>query len=121
MADDDRAVAEFVRRALAHHGHDVTVVEDGLAALHALETADPFELLLTDIVMPQMDGIALALKVARDYPNLRVLLMSGYAAERQRAHNLDVLIQRVIPKPFTLQELIKVVDEVLAKPNTAAN
>jgi hypothetical protein len=46
--------------------------------------------------------------------------MSGYAAERQRAHNLDVLIQRVISKPFTLQELVRVVDEVLAKPNTAS-
>lgn len=121
VADDDRAVAEFVRRALVHHGHDVTLVEDGLAALHSLQTADPYDLLLTDIVMPQMDGIALALKVARDHPNLRVLLMSGYAAERQRAHNLDVLIQRVISKPFTLQELVKVVDEVLAKPNTAGS
>jgi two-component system, cell cycle response regulator CpdR len=119
VADDDRAVAEFVRRALAHHGHDVAVVEDGIAALHALQTSDPFDLLLTDIVMPGMDGIALALKVARDYPQLRVLLMSGYAAERQRAHNLDVLIQRVISKPFTLQELVRVVDEVLAKPNTS--
>ncbi|MGE5537472.1 MAG: response regulator [Gemmatimonas sp.] len=116
VADDDRAVAEFVRRALAHHGHEVVVVEDGLQALHALETNDAFELLLTDIVMPGMDGIALALKVAKDYPGLRVLLMSGYAAERQRAHNLDVLIQRVIPKPFTLQELIRVVDESLAAP-----
>jgi two-component system cell cycle response regulator CpdR len=119
VADDDRAVAEFVRRALVHHGHDVTVVEDGLAALHALHTSPPFDLLLTDIVMPGMDGIALALKVARDYPGLRVLLMSGYAAERQRAHNLDVLIQRVISKPFTLQVLVRVVDEVLAKSNTA--
>jgi CheY-like chemotaxis protein len=120
VADDDRAVAEFVRRALVHHNHDVTVVEDGIAALHALQASDPFDLLLTDIVMPGMDGIALALKVARDYPGLRVLLMSGYAAERQRAHNLDVLIQRVISKPFTLQELVRVVEEVLGKPNTPA-
>jgi CheY-like chemotaxis protein len=115
VADDDRAVGEFVRRALSHHGHDVTLVEDGIAALHALETQDPFALLLTDIVMPGMDGIALALKVARDYPELKVLLMSGYAAERQRAHNLDVLIQRVISKPFTLLELVRVVDEALAQ------
>ncbi|HTI86278.1 MAG TPA: response regulator [Alphaproteobacteria bacterium] len=116
VADDDRAVAEFVRRALTHHGHEVVVVEDGLQALHALQTNGEFELLLTDIVMPGMDGIALALKVARDYPDLKVLLMSGYAAERQRAHNLDVIIQRVIPKPFTLQELMRVVGESLATP-----
>jgi len=118
VADDDRAVGEFVRRALVHHGHQVTLVEDGLAALHALETQDPFELLLTDIVMPGMDGIALALKVARDRPELKVLLMSGYDAERQRAHNLDVLIQRVISKPFTLQQLVRVVDESLATAKT---
>lgn len=112
LAEDERAVREFVRRALENRGHQVTMVEDGIEALSALGGAD-YDLLLTDIVMPGMDGIALALKVARERPGLRILLMSGYAAERQRAHNLDELIHRVIPKPFTLREICDAVDDTL--------
>jgi CheY-like chemotaxis protein len=63
--------------------------------------------------MPGMDGIALALKVARDNPDLPILLMSGYALERQRAHNLDALIHEVVPKPFTLREIVDAVAKVL--------
>lgn len=114
VAEDERAVREFVRRALENRGHRVTMVEDGIEALTALGVAD-YDLLLTDIVMPGMDGIALALKVAREKPDLRILLMSGYAAERQRAHNLEELIHRVIPKPFTLREICDAVDDALAE------
>ncbi len=113
VAEDERAVREFVRRALAHEGHDVTLAEDGLDALDALRDGD-FDLLLTDIVMPGMDGIALALKVARDRPDMKILLMSGFAAERQRAHNLDELIHRVIAKPFTLRDICAAVADTLA-------
>ncbi len=64
IAEDDQAVQSFVCRALAHEGHGVTAVDDGLQALEALAKAE-FDLLITDIVMPGLDGIALALKVAR--------------------------------------------------------
>ncbi|MCH8155412.1 MAG: response regulator, partial [Proteobacteria bacterium] len=69
---------------------------------------------ITDIVMPGLDGIALALKVARDRPNLPILMMTGYSAERQRAHNLEELICRVITKPFNLEQICKAAEEVLA-------
>lgn len=113
LAEDDRAVREFVSRALRQDGHDITAVSDGQQALNALEKGR-FDMLLADIVMPQLDGIALALKAAKDYPDLPVLLMTGYAAERQRAHNLDALIQDVISKPFTLDEIRKAVRKILA-------
>jgi CheY-like chemotaxis protein len=113
VAEDDGAVRAFVARALARQGHDVTAVEDASQALAALAEGE-FDLLLTDIVMPGMDGIALALKVAKSHPRLPVVLMSGYAAERQRAHNLETLIRRVIAKPFTLKEICAVVRESLA-------
>ena len=74
-------------------------------------------MMLVDIVMPQLDGIALALKASKDYPDLPVLLMTGYAAERQRAHNLDALIHDVISKPFTLTEICETVKRIT---NTAA-
>jgi CheY-like chemotaxis protein len=109
-----------VSRALAHGGHEVATVNDGLEALGVLDGED-FDLLVTDIVMPNLDGIALALKVAKEYPQMPVLLMTGYAAERQRAHNLDVLIHDVITKPFTLAEICEAAEEALAtrKPPTA--
>lgn len=114
VAEDDDAVREFVSRALTLRGHAVTAVIDGGRALEALQ-ADRYDLLLTDIVMPGLDGIALALKVAKTYPDLPVLLMTGYAAERQRAHNLEALISRVLLKPFTLKEVCAAVADVLAE------
>ncbi len=113
VAEDDKAVREFVKRALSHRGHDVTAVDDGSQALEALREQE-FDLLLADVVMPEMDGIALAQKVSRDRPDLPILLMSGYAAERQRAHGLDVLNHRVIPKPFTLKQICDATDGLLA-------
>lgn len=114
VAEDERAVREFVSRALSHDGHEVRGVEDGIQALMALDE-ESFDLLLTDIVMPGMDGIALALKVARDNPDMPILMMSGYAAERQRAHNLEMLIHKVIAKPFTLHEIVAAVSDILKK------
>ncbi len=121
LAEDDKAVQSFVSRALAHRGHAITAVDDGLQALEALnETGSQagsdagFDLLITDIVMPGLDGIALALKVARDRPNLPILMMTGYSAERQRAHNLEELICRVVTKPFSLEQICKAAEEVLA-------
>ena len=112
VAEDEAAIREFIERALTHHGHEVITTDDGIGALEALSRQD-FDLLLTDIVMPEMDGIALALKVSKDYPDIPILLMSGYAAERQRAHNLDVLIHRVISKPFTLEEICSATNDAL--------
>ncbi len=113
VAEDDAAVSAFVTRALRHAGHEVMPVPDGSAALGAL-AGESFDLLLTDIVMPELDGIALALKVSKDYPKMKILLMTGYASERQRAHNLEALIHRVIAKPFTLEEICVAVNEELA-------
>lgn len=113
VAEDDKAVNAFVTRALGHRGHEVRAVPDGSAALAALAD-ESFELLLTDIVMPGLDGIALALKASKDYPKMRILLMTGFAHERQRAHNLEALIHRVVAKPFTLEEICTVVEEELS-------
>ncbi|MEE8515712.1 MAG: response regulator [Alphaproteobacteria bacterium] len=112
VAEDDDAVREFIERALTHSGHEVTATHVGIEALEAL-ARESFDLLLTDIVMPELDGIALALKVSKDYPDIAILLMSGFAAERQRAHNLDVLIHRVISKPFTLDEICTAAKDAL--------
>ena len=112
IAEDDVAVQSFVTRALVHRGHEVTPVDDGVQALEALGGGS-FDLLITDIVMPGLDGIGLALKVARDYPDLPVLLMTGYSAERQRAHNLEELICQVVTKPFSLKEICEAAEDAM--------
>lgn len=118
IAEDDKAVREFVSRALRQDGHEIIAVSDGQQALNVLERQN-FDMILADIVMPHLDGIALALKASRDYPGLPVLLMTGYAAERQRAHNLDSLVHEVISKPFTLRDICETVRRVLARPDRA--
>jgi two-component system, cell cycle response regulator CpdR len=103
IADDEEAIRSLVARALRQDGHEVATAGDGAAALDVLaRERGAFELLLTDIRMPVMDGIALALAAARDHPDVMILLMSGYADQRERAHGLDALIHDVIVKPFSL-------------------
>ncbi len=112
LAEDNDSVREYAERGLTGLGHTVVATPDGAAALEQLKTGK-FDLLLTDIVMPIMDGIALALAAGDAAPGMPILMMSGYAQERQRAHNLDTLIADVLSKPFTLGELRAAIDQVL--------
>lgn len=113
LAEDAESVREFVHRALEQRGHDVVAVEDGGAALERLAESE-FDLVVADIVMPVMDGIALALKLGAERPDLPVLLMTGYVTEKQRAHNLGSLIAEVLSKPFTMDQLFAAVRRALA-------
>jgi len=116
IADDEEAVRALVARALAQDGHEVVATADGGEASEVLQReAGRFDLLLTDIKMPVMDGLALALATARDFPALPILLMTGYADQRERACGLEALICDVIAKPFTLPELKGAVAAALAQ------
>jgi two-component system cell cycle response regulator CpdR len=115
IAEDEEALRAMCARALVTVGHEVKTACDGSDALDLLQAeAGRFDLLLTDIRMPIMDGIALALAAARDYPDLTILLMTGYADQRERAHGLDALIHDVLPKPFSLATLRAATEEALA-------
>ena len=115
IAEDEEALCAMCVRALKMDGHDVTAAHDGAEALDALgREQGRFDLLLTDVRMPVMDGIALALAAARDFPDLTILLMTGYADQRERAQGLDALIHDVLAKPFTLAMLRGAVTEALA-------
>ncbi|MGH6673997.1 MAG: response regulator [Xanthobacteraceae bacterium] len=115
IAEDEEVLRKMCARALTAVGHEVAVASDGSEALETLERENGrFDLLLTDIRMPIMDGIALALAAARDFPELVILLMTGYADQRERAQGLDALIHDVIAKPFSISSLRETVNEALA-------
>jgi len=112
IAEDEEPLRALCARALAIDGHEVETASDGGDALDLIVRQDGrFDLLLTDIRMPIMDGIALALTAARDYPMLTILLMTGYADQRERAHGLDAIIHDVISKPFSVATLRGAVTE----------
>jgi two-component system, cell cycle response regulator CpdR len=120
VAEDEEGLRLLVARALTLDGHDVITANDGAEALDLLTHAQgAFELLLTDIRMPVMDGIALALAAARDHPQLSILLMTGYADQRERAFGLEALIHDVIAKPFSLTTIRGTVNGALAAKATA--
>jgi two-component system cell cycle response regulator CpdR len=115
VAEDDEPVRALVARALLENGHDVMTAPDGAAALDMLtQEQGRFDLLLADIKMPVMDGIALALATARDYPDVTILLMTGYADQRERAHGLEALIHDVIVKPLSVEGIRAAVGKALA-------
>jgi two-component system, cell cycle response regulator CpdR len=114
IAEDEDGLRALVARALMLDGHDVVTTCDGAEALEVLTREQgAFGLLLTDIRMPVMDGIALALATARDHPTLGILLMTGYADQRERASGLDALIHDVVAKPFSLTTIRTAVKEAL--------
>jgi two-component system, cell cycle response regulator CpdR len=115
IAEDEDSLRSMCARALAADGHHVEVARDGGEALEVVNREQGrFDLLLADIRMPIMDGIALALAAARDFPDLVILLMTGYADQRERAQGLDALVHDVINKPFSLAALRGAVNEALA-------
>ncbi len=115
IADDEEAVRGLVARALQMDGHTTVTAQDGAEALDILSRErGAFDLLLTDIKMPLMDGIALALATARDFPKLTILLMTGFADQRERASGLNAIIHDVITKPFSVADIRGAVTQALA-------
>lgn len=115
LVEDDDSVRTFVSRALQIDGHGVVEAihgEEGLEVYGA--DAGGFDLVLTDIQMPHMDGIEMSLAVSRMKPGQKILMMTGYANQRERASSLNSIVLDVIQKPFTLPEIRKEVSRALA-------
>lgn len=110
LAEDDEVMRQYLARALEKSGYDVVAVDRGTAALPLLET-EHFDLLLTDIVMPEMDGIELAQHVAAVAPNMRVMFITGFAAVTLKAGKA-VPQAKVLSKPFHLRDLVLEVDRL---------
>ena len=113
ITEDEDSLRSFVARALRMDGHDTVEAADGAEGLEALADGN-FDLLLSDIRMPVMDGIELTHKAAAAHPRLRILLMTGYAEQRERADDLAEKIVDVVSKPFTLPDIRTAVARALA-------
>lgn len=106
IVEDDESVRSFTARALQAAGHVIDTAEDGDDGLEKIRAAaGAYDLVLSDIRMPVMDGIEMARQAARAYPSLRILLMTGYAEQRERAAELEGVVVGVVNKPFTLPEI----------------
>ena len=105
IADDDAATRDLVRHALETDGHQVVTATDGTEALERLKSGSPaFALLITDVQMPGLDGIALSQQALVFAPGLCILLMSGYTEQLDRAVGLASTRVRTLGKPFSLEK-----------------
>ena len=108
LAEDDAVMREYLARALTRAGYLVTSVDRGTTAVPHIETG-AFDLLLTDIVMPEMDGIELAQHCAKVAPHTQVMFITGFAAVSLRAEE-SVPQAKLLSKPFHLKDLVQEVD-----------
>jgi two-component system, cell cycle response regulator CpdR len=113
LAEDDDSLRVFLAGALVKAGHDVADFPDGDLALEALETLH-FDLLLTDIVMPGVDGVELARKAAEIRPEMKIVFITGFAAVALNPANQAPAKAKVLSKPFHLRELVSEVEKVMA-------
>ena len=117
LAEDDQVMREYLTRALERSGYAVAAVDRGTAAVPLLET-ERFDLLLTDIVMPEMDGIELARRAGELAPDTKVMFITGFAAVTLKAGR-EMPSARVLSKPFHLKDLVAEVDRLFATEGAA--
>ena len=113
LAEDDTSMREYLQRALQRVGYEVEAVGCGTEAMPLLET-DRFDLLLTDIVMPEMDGIELAQKASAIDPSIRVMFITGFAAVALHPDSRAPKEAKILSKPFHLNDLVAEVDRMMA-------
>ena len=113
LAEDEAAMRTYLTRALENAGYEVVAVDRGTAALPLLKD-QAFDLLLTDIVMPEMDGIELAQHTAKAAPQTQVMFITGFAAVSLRAEE-NVPQAKLLSKPFHLKDLVREVDNLFGR------
>jgi two-component system, cell cycle response regulator CpdR len=113
LAEDDTDMRRFLVKALQNAGYQVISYDNGLSAYQRLRE-EPFELLLTDIVMPEMDGIELARRAAELDPDIKIMFITGFAAVALNPDSSAPKHAKVLSKPFHLRDLVNEVQKVLA-------
>ena len=113
LAEDDDVMREYLARALTSAGYHVTAVDRGTEAVPYIDSGT-FDLLLSDIVMPEMDGIELAQHTAKVAPQTQVMFITGFAAVSLRAEE-NVPQAKLLSKPFHLKDLVREVDNMFGR------
>ena len=113
LAEDDHDMRRFLVKALQQAGFSVTSFDNGLSAYDQLRV-EPFELLLTDIVMPEMDGIELARRATELDPDIKVMFITGFAAVALNPDSHTPRQAKILSKPFHLRDLVSEVQRMLA-------
>ena len=111
LAEDDESLRGFLARALERAGYEVTACADGEEAVAVL--GEDWDLLLTDIVMPGIDGIEVARQAAARHPGLRIMFITGFAAVALAAGDRTPPGARVLSKPVHLREIVAEVERML--------
>jgi two-component system cell cycle sensor histidine kinase/response regulator CckA len=112
LVEDEPMVRTVAERALIRHGYSVVTANNGFEALEILNRGDEFVLLISDVVMPEMDGPTMVREARESRPELPVLFMSGYAEEQLRK-SIDLDKVAFLPKPFSVQELAEAARKAL--------
>lgn len=113
FVDDENSVRTFALRALRKKGYDVVGCNSAENALETLETDKNFQLLITDMVMPGLNGIELSKQVLEILPDIKIILASGYSEDILKGEFADIENMSFIPKPFSLSDLTQKVYEVI--------
>ena len=114
IVEDDESVRTLAARALERAGQMIDIAADGAQGLSMIQAAQGrYDLVVSDIRMPEMDGIEMAIAAAAQFPAMKIMLMTGYADQRERAEELDGIILDVVQKPFTLAEIRSRVERAL--------
>ena len=113
LAEDDTDMRRFLVKALEKAGHQVTAFSEGASAFEEIKQTT-FDLLLTDIVMPVMDGIELARRAAELDPSLKIMFITGFAAVALHPDSRAPKDANVLSKPFHLRDLVAEVDRMMA-------
>jgi CheY-like chemotaxis protein len=119
IVEDNKMQREMVRELLEYAGHNVREALDGIVALHILcNDKKTYDVVITDLIMPNKNGMELIADIRRDYPGIKIVVVSGgdekFSASSYLRASKNMGADHVLSKPFRNQELLKVIDEVLA-------
>jgi excisionase family DNA binding protein len=119
VVDDEQAVRDLVSKYLVSADYDVETAEDGPTALERLQTSQPtspFDLLITDLKMPGMDGLSVIRETRRHFPDLPIIIITAYSTEASAIEAINLGVSGYLTKPFRMERVLAVAARALGEP-----
>ena len=111
VVDDEELILTLLDQVLAADGYQVRTAESAVRALELMDE-EPADLVVSDIRMPGMDGLALGLRLRRDYPDTRIILITGYLSDHSRGSADEIGVEDILKKPFKSADFLRAVGRV---------